>query len=132
MNPVEFHDLAGIDDIFLSVLGIGVRVERHPATEAERKIHLSDLVVLGHVGVEVVFPVPNDSGRGGATEEHAGENGALDGEFVENGECAGQAETGRAGMGVRFVGEGSFATAEHLGVRFDLAMDLKPDGDDVV
>ena len=45
MNPVEFHDLAGIDDIFLSVLGIGVRVERPPATEAERKIHLSDLVV---------------------------------------------------------------------------------------
>jgi hypothetical protein len=37
------------------------------SNEAEGKIHLSDLIVLGH----------------------AVEFGALDGEFVDNGECAG-------------------------------------------
>jgi len=37
-----------------------------------------------------------------------------------------------AGVGVRLVGEGGLAAAEHFGVRFDLAMNLESDGDDVV
>ena len=109
-----------------------MRVKGNAAAETERKIHLGDLVVLGHVGVEVVLAIPNDRGRRGTTEEHAGEDGALDGEFVEDGKGTGQAETGRAGMGVWFVGKGSFATAEHFGPGFDLAMNFESDGDDVV
>lgn len=35
-------------------------------------------------------------------------------------------------MGVRFIGEGSFAATEHLGVGFDLAVNFESDGDDVV
>jgi hypothetical protein len=35
-------------------------------------------------------------------------------------------------VGVWLVGERGLATAEHFGVRFDLAMNLKSDGDDVV
>ncbi len=48
------------------------------------------MIVLGHVRVEVVLPIPDDGRRGGATEEHAGEDGALDGELVENGEAPGR------------------------------------------
>ena len=107
-------------------------VERDAAAEAEGEVHLGDLVVLGHVGVEVVLTIPDDGGRGGASEEHAGEDGALDGELIQNGEGTGKAKAGGAGVGVRLVGEGGLAAAEHFGVRFDLAMNLESDGDDVV
>lgn len=132
MDAIEFDDLTRILDLFLGIFGVVMIVERDPATEAERQIHLGDLVILGHVGVEVVLPVPDDGGRGGAAEEHAGEDGAFDGKFVENGESAWEAEAGGAGVGVGFVGEGGFATAEHFGPGFDLAVNLESDGDDVV
>ena len=132
VDAVECHGLAGILDPFLGVLGVVVIVEGNAAAEAEGKVHLGDLVVLWHVGVEVVLPIPNDGGRGGAAEEHAGKDGALDGELVEDGERAGESEAGRAGVGVWLVGEGCFATAEHFGVRFDLAVNFESDGDDVV
>ena len=132
VDAVEFDDLAGVLDVFLSVLGIVVIVERDAAAEAEGEVHLGDLIVLGHVGVEVVLPVPDDGRRGGAAKEHAGEDGALDGEFVENGKRAGQAEASRAGVGVWLVGKRGFATAKHFGVRFDLAVNFESDGDDVV
>lgn len=132
VDAVEFDGLAGVGDVFLRVLGVIVIVEGDAAAETEGEVHLGDLVVLGHVGVEVVLPVPDDGGRGGAAEEHAGEDGAFDGKFVENGESAGEAEAGGAGVGVGFVGEGGFATAEHFGPGFDLAVNLESDGDDVV
>jgi len=60
------------------------------------------------------------------------EDGAFDGEFVKNWEGAGEAEAGGAGVGVGVIGEGGLATTEHFSVRFDLAMNFKSDGDDVV
>jgi hypothetical protein len=64
VNAVEFDDLAGVRDVFLGVLGVVVIVEGDAAAETERKVHLGDLVILRHVGVEVIFPVPDNGGRG--------------------------------------------------------------------
>lgn len=132
MDAIEFDDLTRILDLFLGIFGVVMIVERDPATEAERQIHLGDLVILGHIGVEVVLAIPNHCGRGGAAKKHAGKNSTLDRKFVQNREGSGQAKAGWACVSIRLVGEGGFASAEHFSVRFDLTMDLKPDGDDIV
>lgn len=131
MDAVELHHLAGILDALLSVLGIVVIVKRNAAAEAQRQIHLSDLVILGHVGIKVVLAIPDHGGRSRTTEQESGKDGAFDGEFVQHRESSGKAETSRAGVRIGLVGERGFAPAKHLGAGFDLAMNLESDGDDV-
>ncbi len=124
VDAVELDNFTGGFDVFLGVFWVVVIVEGDASAEAEGEVHLGNLVVFRHVWVEVVFTIPEDGGWGGAAEEHAGEDGALNGEFIQDGEGAGESEAGGAGVGVRLVGEGGLAPAEHFGVCFDLAMNL--------
>lgn len=82
VDAVKLDDFTGVGDVFLGVFGVVMVVEGDAAVEAEGEVHLGDLVVFGHVWVEVVLPIPDDGGWGVAAEEHAGEDGAFDGEFV--------------------------------------------------
>ena len=82
MDAIEFNDLAWLLNLFLSILGVVMIVEWDAAAEAEWQIHLGDLVILGHVRVEVVLAIPNHCRRGGAAKKHAGKNSALDGKLV--------------------------------------------------
>ena len=59
VNTVEADYFTRVGDVFLIVLGVVVVVERHAAIETEGEVHLGGLVVLGHVGVEVVLAIPS-------------------------------------------------------------------------
>ena len=82
VDAVEFDSFPGVLDAFLGIFWVVVVVKGDAAAEAEGEVHLGDLVVLRHVRVEVVLPIPDNDGRVGTAEEHAGEDGAFDGEFV--------------------------------------------------
>ena len=123
--------LSGVGDVFPVVGGIAVIVERDAAADAERQVHLRRLIVLRHVRIEIVLAVPLGDFRRRAIDHQSGEQRFLDGLAVEHGQRAGQAEADRAGVGVGRVAERGAAGAEHLGVRFDLAVDFEADGDEV-
>lgn len=132
VDAVHLYDFAGAHDALLVVLGVVGVVERHAATDAEGEVHLGCLVVLGHVGVEVVLPIPLGDG-GGATSEHEScEEGFFDSRLVQNGQCTRKAETGGAGIRIRLVAKGGGAGAEHFRVRLNLAVDLKSDGGNIL
>lgn len=131
VDAIEADALVGSGDGFLRVRGVAVIVEGDIAADAKGEIHLRGLVVFRHVGVEVVFPIPLRDWRRGATEEHACEDGFLDGDAIEHGKRAGEAETGGADVDVGFIAKGGGAGAEHLGLRVDLAVDFEADGDEV-
>ncbi len=128
----EFDDFAGVGDVFLDVLGVGEVIEGDAAADAEGEIKLGDLVVLRHVGVEVVFAVPLDDGWGGAAEHEAGEDGFFDGALVEDGKRAGEAEAGGAGVGVGLGAVLDGAGAEHFALGLELGVNFEADGDDVL
>jgi len=128
----ELDCFSRIDDVSLVVFRIGQFVERNPAAKTERQIELRDLVILRHVGVEVILPVPLHDLGGGAVEELAGDDGALDRAGIENGEGTGQSETGRAGERVGWLSELNRAGAEHFALRFQLHVNFKPDARDIL
>ena len=124
VDAVEADDLVRGLDVFPRVGGVAIVEERDAAAEAEGKIHLGGLVVFRHVRVEIILPVPAGELRRAAAEGEAGEEGFLDGEFVQDRERAGVAEADGAGVRVRVVAEGGAAGAEHLGVGVDLGVDF--------
>ena len=132
MDAGEADFPARVGDVFLVIPGVVVIGEGHRSAETERQIKLRDLVVLGHVRIEVVLPVPLGDLRCLAFEEEAGEDGLLDGGFVEDRQGTGQAETGGAYVGVGFLPEAGPASAEHLAAGVDLAVNLKTDGGNVI
>ena len=52
------------------------------AVDGKGEVVLGDLVILGHVRVEVVFAIELGTGGDLAMEEHAGQDGQPDGFFV--------------------------------------------------
>jgi hypothetical protein len=84
----------------------------------ERHVVLRDLVILGHVRIEVILPVEFRKGRNLRVERKTRRDHMLDGFFVRNRKRAGQRKADRADLGVRLAAELVRATAEHLGLGF--------------
>ena len=93
--------LVRVGDGFLGVLRVSEIVQRHRPALAERQIVLRNLVVLGHVRIEIILPVELADGRDLAAEHQAGERGQFEGMLVHHGQRAGQTEARRAGARVR-------------------------------
>src|SRR6185312_5410279 len=94
---------------------------------AERLVELADLVALRQVGIEVVLPREAAGHAQAAAEGERGADGHADRVAVEDRERAGQAEAHRAHVRVGRRAEFGRATAEDLGPREELRVDLQPD-----
>ncbi len=116
---VFFH--MGTLDAYPAVVG-----QLQPAVDIDGRVVLADLIVLGHVRVEVILAVEQRR-PDLAVERQPDAHGELHGAHVEHGERAGQAEAHRADVGVGLVAEGVAAPAEQLGLGVELAVDLEPD-----
>ena len=91
-----------------------------------RLVVLADLVVLRHVGVEVVLPVEN-ARLDGAVERGPDTDRVFDGHFVEYRQRTGKTETHRADVRVGLIAKHVGARAEDLRLRHELAMNFEPD-----
>ncbi len=128
--PAPAPDVGGLASVLLHV-GPGDADTRavgqvEPAADVERLVVLTDLVVLGHVRIEIVLPV-EDRRLHCAMQSQPHPHGQLDGVAVEHRQRSGQAEAHRAHVGVRVVAEGVAAPTEQLGGRGQLAVDLEAD-----
>ena len=103
VNARQIHLFTGILNILLSVLRIIVRVEWNFTTEAKRQIHLRDLIILRHVGIEIILPIPNHGWRSFTVEQHSRKNGALDRKFVQHRKRPGKPQTGRANITIWLI-----------------------------
>src|SRR5579859_1894620 len=97
-----------------------------PAVDVDRLVVLGDLVVLGHVRIEVVLAV-EDRRLHLAVQRRADPHGVLDRGAVQHRQRSGQAEADRADVRVGLVAERVAAPAEELGLGPQLAVDLEPD-----
>ena len=64
VNAGELHGLAGVKDLSLSLFGVILRIKRNLTSIAEGEVELRDLVVFGHVRVEVGSSGPTWRVRG--------------------------------------------------------------------
>ena len=135
----ERGGVVGVDElagVFLDVdvvdahrAGVAVDVEVDGAVHAEVVVELRGLVVLGQVGVVVVFSVEHGVAGDVAAEGEGGLDGVVDGGAVDDGQHAGMAGAHGAGVGVGRRAEGGAAPAEHLGLRRQMGVGLEPDDD---
>ena len=109
----------------LDAEGLAVHLDVGPALEGDRLVVLGGLEVLRHVRVEVVLPREPAPLRDLAVQREADPDRRLHRLAVDHRHRAGQAQAGRAGLGVRLAAEGRRAAAEHLGVRVQLDVDLE-------
>jgi hypothetical protein len=93
---------------------------------AERMVVLGDLIVLRHVGIEVVLTMEQAPPCDLAVESETDLHRVLDGLLVGNRERPGQPEAHGAGARVRLTGEGDLAATEHLRLGGQLDVDLQP------
>ena len=75
--------------------GAGFRFNFHPAVPGQRKFILGNLVALGKIGVEVVFPGELAEGGNGAVGGKRHLHGELDHLLVQDGEDPGHAQAHR-------------------------------------
>jgi len=97
------------------------------AVDAERLVVLADLVVLGHIGVEVVLachPAPLDDG---AVQRQADADRRLDRHGIHHRHRSRQAQADRAHLGIGWGAEAGRAAAEDLRLRAELDVDLHAD-----
>lgn len=132
VDAVESDFFVRCGDGFLGIFRVGEVSEEDFTALAEGEVELSELVVLGHVGVEIVFAVPGADFWGGAAQQHAGEDGFFDGFTVEYWHGPGHTETNWTGVGVWLGAEFRFAGAEHFGAGFDLAVNFEADRYEIV
>jgi hypothetical protein len=135
------HVLAGV---FFQVQACQAHLQRSPVSRVpgfvarrghnlqapmlgERTVILRDLVAFRQVRVKVVFARENGSLVDVEREPERRPRGELDDAAVEYGQCAGQAEADRTGIGVRLVAEARRATAENLRFRVELRVYLEAD-----
>ena len=97
------------------------------AADAQGIAVLRDLVILGHVRIEIVLAVEGRVAVDLATEHHAAHHRELHRLFVHDRQRPGIAETDRADVGVRFAAGLQETAAEHLGVRLELDVRFQPD-----
>ena len=101
------------------------RHDVHVAVEADRLVVLRGLEVLRHVRVEVVLPREPAPLRDLAVQRQPDPDRRLDGLAVDDRHRAGQAEAGRADLGVGLGAELGRAAAEHLRGGVELDVDLE-------
>ena len=99
---------------------------RSSQPQVERLVVLTDLVVLGLVGVEVVL-AGEGAGPDVRVQRRPDPHGQLDRLGVEHRQGAGQPEADRADVGVGLVAERVATAAEKLGPGGQLAMHLEAD-----
>ena len=125
IKPAAAIKMKALADVFFQV-SAGNPDATHAAVELEIDIAvrggglvvLSQLVVLGHVGVKIILPIELGVAGDFAIEQVAGQNGEAQGFFVGDGQDAGHAQADRADVG---IGGGAIligAAAPHL--RFGL------------
>ena len=107
--------------------GDAVGLDLEPPVLGQRRLVLADLVVLRHVGVEVVLPRETALGVDPAAERERGADAELDGPTVDDREDPGHPLTHRAGLMIRRRAERRRAAAEHLGARQQLRVHLEAD-----
>ncbi len=105
---VFFEVKAGDADAFFGAANFDLE----PAAGSKGQFVLRDLVALGEVRVEIVFPGEARMAVDGAIQRERGTHGHFDGALVEHGESSGQAEADGAYVGVRRIAEARRATAE--------------------
>ncbi len=99
-----------------------------PAVGAQRLVVLGDLEVLGHVRVEVVLPREPAPLGDRAVQRQPDLDRVLDRGPGRHRQRPGQAQAGRAGLGVGLAAEGGRAAAEQLGPGAQLDVGLQADG----
>ena len=132
MDANEVHVFIRCADGFLSVLRISEIMEGDDAAEAERHIILADLVVLRHVGVEIIFPVEFADRADFASEHQAGERGELESLLVHHRQGAGHAHADWTNIGIRLGSIFHGAGTKHFAARLELHVNLEADGGDVI
>ncbi len=123
-------DVGGLARVLLEVGPLDAdpvpRRQLELAVGVDGQVVLADLVVLRHVGIEVVLPGEHRPPHV-APERPPEAHGQLDHLLVEHRQRSRQAEADRAHVGVGLVAEPVRATAEQLGRRRQLGVDLEPD-----
>ena len=132
MDANEAHVFIRCADGFLSVLRISEIMEGDDAAEAERHIILADLVVLRHVGVEIIFPVEFADRADFASEHEAGKGCELESFLVHHRQGAGHAHADWTNIGIRFGSIFHGAGTKHFAARLELHVNLEADGGDVI
>ena len=110
----EFFGPVGADDL-------------HPAADAQRIAVFGNLVILGHIGIEIILAIEGGVTVDFAAEHHAAHHRELYRLAVHHRQRAGIAEADRADVGVGLAAGLQQAAAEHLRVRLELDMGFKPD-----
>ena len=111
-------------DEFLRSVGKG---DFHAAADAQRIAVFGNLVILGHIGIEIVLAVESRVAVDLAAEHHAAHDRELHGLFVHDRQRPGIAETYGADVGVGFAARLQETAAEHLGVRLELDVGFQSD-----
>src|SRR5450631_149883 len=104
---------------------LAVHLDVEIALDTQRFVVLRDLVVLRHVGIEVVLAGEAAPRRDAAVQRQPDANGRLDRNRVGHRQRAWQAETRRAGVRVGWRTEGGGTPAEHLRPGAELDMGLE-------
>ena len=107
--------------------GRAVDLDLQPAVLGQRRLVLADLVVLRHVGIEVVLPGEAARAVDPAVEGAGRADPELDRAAVDDRQHPGHALANRACLVVGRRAEGRGAAAEHLRAREELRVDLEPD-----
>ena len=107
-------------------------MEWHIAAKAEWQIILADLVVLRHIGIEIIFAI-KFADRPDLTAQHEpSERGEFQGFFIHDRQGARHPKTHRAYVGVGLRAVFDRARAEHLTAGLELNVNLEADGGDIV
>ena len=101
---------------------------RHRAALRERHVVLRDLIIFGHIRIEIILAIELRERRNLRAEREARADHVLDGRAVGYRERARQRQADGTDLGVRLAAELVDAAAEHLGRRAQL--DVALDADD--
>jgi len=89
----------------------------HDTTLRERHVVLRNLIILGHVRIEVILAVELRERRNFGIECNASRDHMLDRFFIGDGQRAGERQTNRTDFGVGFTTELVGTRAKHLRAR---------------
>src|SRR4051794_17624230 len=101
----------------LHAVGLSLQLDVEVAVDAERLVVLRDLVVLRHVGIEVVLAGEPAPRRDAAVEREPDPDGVVDRLLVRHRKAAGKTETDRADLRVGLSPDLRRTAAEQLGRR---------------
>ena len=98
-----------------------------PAVGSERQFVLRDLIALGEVRVEVVFPGKTRAFLNRTIQGERGAHGHFHGALVQHGESSRQTKAHRADVGIRRVAKAGGAAAEDFRLGQELDVDFQTD-----